>query len=402
MTDSAAARAGAGGARPALMSRPLGLVFLATLGSIASFYLLLTVVPLYAATMGAGDVGAGLATAALMLATVAAELGAPRLIVRFGYRLTFAVGVLLLGIPALALPAATSLIAILTVCLVRGLGFAIIVVVGSALVASLVPHERRGEGLGLLGVVVGIPSVVALPLGVELSRQVGFGPVFVAAALVALSALVVVPGLPGRAPKTEHQHVGIVAGLRSPPLARPALVMAASAMAAGAVVTFLPLAVTQAAGNLAVWALLVQAAVSTVTRWWAGWYGDRHGSSRLLIPGLLAAASGMLMLFAIDSPSMVVFGMVLFGAGFGVCQNASLALMFSRVSASGFGTVSALWNLAYDAGLGVGAAEFGAVAAQTGYPIAFALTAALMFAALVPAVRDRAADAAAAASAAGV
>jgi predicted MFS family arabinose efflux permease len=76
--------------------------------------------------------------------------------------------------------------------------------------------------------------------------------------------------------------------------------------------------------------------------------------------------------------------------------------MFSRVSASGFGTVSALWNLAYDAGLGVGAAEFGAVAAQTGYPIAFALTAALMFAALVPAVRDRAADAAAAASAAGV
>ena len=50
------------------------------------------------------------------------------------------------------------------------------------------------------------------------------------------------------------------------------------------------------------------------------------------------------------------------------------------------GTVSALWNLAYDAGLGVGAAGFGLVAAQTGYPIAFALTAALMLTALVPAM----------------
>jgi MFS family permease len=371
------------------MSRPLALVFLATLATIVSFYLLLTVVPLYAAGLGAGDIGAGLATAALMLATVAAELGAPRLIVRFGYRLTFAVGVLLLGVPALALPASTTLMAILAVCFVRGLGFAIIVVVGSALVAILVPHERRGEGLGLLGVVVGIPAVVALPLGVELSGQVGFGPVFVAGAVAALCALVVVPGLPGRAPGTE-QHVGILAGLGSPLLARPALVMGATAMAAGAVVTFLPLAVTQASGDLAVWALLVQAAASTVTRWWAGWYGDRHGPSGLLIPGLLAAGLGMLAMFAIDSSTMVILGMLLFGAGFGVCQNASLALMFSRASPSAFGTVSAIWNLAFDAGLGVGAAGFGAIAAQSSYPIAFALTAGLMLAALVPAVRDRA------------
>ena len=375
------------------MSRALALVFLATLGTIVSFYLLLTVVPLYAATMGAGDVGAGLATAALMLATVAAELGAPRLIARFGYRLAFAVGVLLLGAPALALPASTSMAAILAVCFVRGLGFAIVVVVGSALVAMLVPHERRGEGLGLFGVVVGIPAVVALPLGVGLAGQVGFAPVFVAGAVAALAALAVVPGLPGRAPRTE-QHVGILAGLRSPALVRPSIVMGATAMAAGAVVTFLPLAVTQASGSLAVWALLVQAAASTVTRWWAGRYGDRHGPSGLLIPGLLAAALGMLAMFLIDSPTMVILGMVLFGAGFGICQNASLALMFSRVSASGFGTVSALWNLAYDAGLGVGAAGFGAIAAQTSYPIAFALTAALMLAVLVPAVRDRTAGSA--------
>jgi predicted MFS family arabinose efflux permease len=67
--------------------------------------------------------------------------------------------------------------------------------------------------------------------------------------------------------------------------------------------------------------------------------------------------------------------------------------MFDRVSASGYGTVSALWNLAYDAGLGIGAAGFGVIAALTGYPMAFALTAVVMLAALLPAVRDRTAPA---------
>jgi hypothetical protein len=36
--------------------------------------------------------------------------------------------------------------------------------------------------------------------------------------------------------------------------------------------------------------------------------------------------------------------------------------------------VSALWNLAYDGGMGLGGAGFGLVAAMTGYPWAFALT----------------------------
>ncbi|CAM5264761.1 MFS transporter [Streptomyces tanashiensis] len=81
--------------------------------------------------------------------------------------------------------------------------------------------------------------------------------------------------------------------------------------------------------------------------------------------------------------------MTLFGVGFGVTQNATLTLMYARVSATGYGTVSALWNVAFDAGMGVGAVGFGLLAARTGYPSAFALTAALMLTALAPAWRDR-------------
>ena len=83
--------------------------------------------------------------------------------------------------------------------------------------------------------------------------------------------------------------------------------------------------------------------------------------------------------------------MVLFGSGFGATQNATMTVMLNRVAPSGYGTVSAIWNLAYDAGIGVGAFGFGAVAARTGYPAAFAVTAALVLSALVPLWQDRAA-----------
>ena len=40
------------------------------------------------------------------------------------------------------------------------------VVAGAALTAPLIPEDRRGEGLALLGIVSGVPSLVALPRGV--------------------------------------------------------------------------------------------------------------------------------------------------------------------------------------------------------------------------------------------
>jgi predicted MFS family arabinose efflux permease len=48
-----------------------------------------------------------------------------------------------------------------------------------------------------------------------------------------------------------------------------------------------------------------------------------------------------------------------------------------------------LWNLAFDAGFGLGAVGFGLVVGPVGYAAGFALTAAVLFAVLVPAVLDR-------------
>jgi predicted MFS family arabinose efflux permease len=356
-------------------------------GASLSFFLLLSVVPAYAAERGGGG-AAGLATGSLMLATVLGELVTPRLVARFGYRLTLIAGLFLLGAPALVLTVSGHAAWIAAVCFVRGLGFALTIVAGGALTASLIPDQRRGEGLALVGVVSGVPSLIALPLGLWLADRVGYGPVAVTGGLAALAAIGFVLGLPDRADRSE-QPLGVVRGLRTGALLRPVLVFAATATAAGIVVTFLPLAVPSASAGVVAVALFVQPAASTVTRWLAGRHGDRHGSARLVLPGLLLSAAGVLVIAPTTNPVAVVAGTALFGAGFGITQNATLALMYTRVSAASYGTVSALWNLAYDGGMGVGAAGFGVTAGLTGYPWAFALTALLMLGAVAPALRDR-------------
>jgi len=388
MTTSANSRhlTTAPAARPPLLTRPLLLRFVSMIGASVSFFLLLSVVPAYAAEAGGGG-AAGLATGSLMLSTVLGELVTPRLVARYGYRATLMAGLFLLGAPAVLLTVSGSMAWIVAVCLVRGLGFALTIVAGGALTASLIPAERRGEGLAVVGVVSGVPSLIALPLGLWLAGRVGYGPVAVAGGVAALAAIVSVLGLPDRETRSE-QSVGVVRGLRTGALLRPVVVFGATATAAGILVTFLPLALPSASAGVVTVALFVQPAAATVSRWVAGRYGDRHGSARLVVPALLLSAAGVLAIAGTGSTIAVVAGTALFGAGFGIAQNATLTLMYARVSASSYGTVSALWNLAYDGGMGVGAAGFGVLAGLTGYPWAFAATAVLMLSALAPALRD--------------
>jgi len=365
-----------------LLTPALIRVLVADFGALTGFYLLLSVLPGYVVAHGASSGGAGLTTAALMAATVAAELVIPRIVARFGYRATLAVGLVLLGAPALVLPVLTDLTSVVVVCAVRGLGFAVTVVVGGALVAALVPEGRRGEGLGVLGLVAGVPGVIALPAGIWLVGVVGHPVVFILAALTALLPLLGLRGLPEPAPaEPEHDAepaAGMAAALRTPALTRPAVVFATTAVAAGVAVTFLPLAVPGWSGQLAALALLVHAATATAARWWAGRYGDRHGPARLVVPGMAVAAAGLLVLAIGAEPAAVLVGAAVFGAGFGVVQSATMAVMLSRVTPSGYGLVSALWNLGYDAGYGVGAAGFGALVGATGFQVGWAVLAMLV------------------------
>ena len=374
-----------------MLTRPVILLAFITFAALFGFQLLLSVVPLYADEAGGGSWGAGFATAAFMLSTVFAQVQMPRILDRFGYRLVLAVGLLFLGLPAFVYTAAQTLVAILAVTLLRGVGFGVTTVVFAALMVELAPPGRRGEALGLLGIAIALPAIFCTALGLWLAERLGYGTVFLLGAIAPLLGIAAIFGLrsvsmPGRG--GTERTTGFFAGLGRGPLLRVFLIFAATTTATGMIVTFLPLAVASGTGvSSATGALLVVGIASAAGRWWAGRIGDRRDPRFLLPPGLVAAALGMVALPS--GGALLVGGAALFGIGFGLLQNVTLVLMMRRVSESEYGLGSTLWNVAFDAGTGLGAFLFGFVIAAFGYSWAFYLCAVLVASALVLVRLDR-------------
>jgi predicted MFS family arabinose efflux permease len=368
--------------REALLTRPVVFLTLVAFAALFGFQLLLSVVPLYADEAGWGSSGAGLATAAFMLSTVLTQIQMPRILRRFGYRRALAAGLLFLGVPALFYGYAGTLTPILAVTLLRGVGFGIVTVVFAALIVELAPPGRRGEALGLLGVAITLPTIFCNALGLWLVGGFGFEIVFLLGGATPLLGLAVIPGIhSATAMGGNEESVGFLAGLGRTHLRRIFILFAVTTMAAGVVITFLPLAVPGSGIFSAAGALLVVGVTSTVSRWWSGRFGDRRDPRLLLAPGLIACAVGIAGL-PFGGPILLA-GALLFGTGFGLLQNASLILMMERVSKSEYGLGSTLWNAAFDAGTGVGAFSFGFVISAVGFTWAFALCSVLLASALV-------------------
>lgn len=374
----------------ALLTRPVILLTLTAFAALFGFQLLLSVVPLYADEAGGGNSGAGLATAAFMLSTVLTQIQMPRILGRYGYRKALAGGLLFLGVPALFYVYTQTLLPILAVTLVRGVGFGIVTVAFAALIVELAPAGRRGEALGLLGVAITLPTIFCNALGLWMVGRFGFEVVFVLGGITPLLGLGMIPGVRSAALSGKagvEGGAGFFAGLGRAPLRRIFLLFATTTMAAGVIITFLPLAVPGSGVFSAASALLVVGVTSTASRWWAGRFGDRRDPRLLLAPGLLACTLGMAGLP--HGGVILMIGAGLFGIGFGLLQNSTLILMMERVSKSEYGLGSTLWNAAFDAGTGIGAFLFGFVISVVGYSLAFFICSGLVASALVLVFLDR-------------
>lgn len=337
-----------------------------------SFDLTLASLPSWAVSGGAGVGAAGLVTAALLLATVLVQLVVPALVARLGAGRVLALGLLALGAPSPLYIVSQDLPWLLTLSLVRGAGFAILTVVGTLLTFALAPPGRHGESVGLYGLVLAVPNLLAVPAGVALIHAGLFGWAAVLAGAPVLAMPLAWSLQVERRPATEGRRgertaSGVLAVLS------PALVLFTVTVAVGGVLTVLP--IERPSGQLATLALLVLGLTTAVSRWQAGTLADRVRSPWWLPAGVLLSVvgAGIMALGLLGdgsvSDAVVLAAAALFGAGQGAVQNLSLINAFARAGVGRASTASAVWNAGYDAGTGLGAFAVGAVSATVvGFP----------------------------------
>jgi predicted MFS family arabinose efflux permease len=332
------------------------------------YFLTLASLPAYAVAGGADKSTAGLVTGVFLLVTIAAQSVVPALVRRFGEGRVLAAGLLALGVPAPLYALGDSLGWLSWISAVRGAGFGVLTVLGAVLTARVAPPSRRGEAVGLYGLAIAVPNLVAIPAGVALVLDGHSGWLAWLAACPVLAVPLVPRMVRAAAPAEQPPGAAGFAWRVAVAVLVPSVVLLVVTLAGGGLVTFLP--IERPDGSLATVALLLFGITGALSRWQAGMLADRTGGRLLLPVSLIASTLGMLAVAAglHGSDAAVLVGAALFGAGYGSAQNLTLLAAFDRAGAGGTTAASAIWNAAFDGGTAIGAMAVGWVAAGIGLP----------------------------------
>lgn len=361
--------------------------FALVLLAFGGFSLLLPVVPLAVVRGGGSGVVAGATTGVFMTVTVVFQLLAPRFTAAIGYRWVLAIGSALLGLPSGLLAMSDGSFAVLAVSGVRGAGFGMMTVAGSALVAELAPPGMLGRATSLIGLAIGISEALFLPAGLWLLDAFGLPTVAWSATAFGAVGLLAAARLPRVFPAPPEPSGPSTLGSRQVfvLLVGPFLVMLAISLPYGAAASFLSPAldsIVSGSGAVVAGVGLGLLGVGVIVgRTVAGFISDRRGPGALVWPGLGLAALGMLgiavLLSAGANPWWFIPSTILFGLGFGAVQNDALVGSFERMPRSRLGTASASWNISFDTGTGLGSIVMGGFVGF-GYPVLFAVAAAVV------------------------
>ncbi|WP_370625705.1 MFS transporter [Corynebacterium sp. TAE3-ERU16] len=386
-------------------SPALKTTLIAVAAAFASWSLMLPVVPLAVISSGGSDSLAGSVTGVFMAGTVLTQMFTPKALRRFGYIPVMVVSAFLLCVPSALYVFSVDAIPVLTVSAVRGVGFGALTVAQSALMAELVARRFLGKASGALGLVVGLLQMLFLPTGLYLAETIGFTAVYIISSVIGIGATALCWSLPRLSPEKRESLRGTgsitetgysVATWKL--ITVPALAISTIAMGYGAISSFLPAAVKELdPADGAVVGGLVLAVVGgsqMLSRYGAGIIADRRGEAgRLVIPSLVAGVIGLalatLVLAAGLNPWLLLLSALLFGAGFGAVQNEALLMMFARLPRSKVTEASAMWNIAFDSGTGLGSVVLGVVAARAAYSGSFGTAAGLVVLGLVVVLADR-------------
>ncbi|MDO5512512.1 MFS transporter [Corynebacterium sp.] len=370
----------------------------AVFAAFGAWSLLLPVIPLAALDAGHSATIAGATTGVFMAATVLTQIFTPAMLRRIGYNPVMVASAFMLGVPALGHLLDDAVWALLLFSALRGVGFGALTVAESALIAELVPARFLGKASGMLGVFVGVAQMVFLPLGLWMTGQFGFGSVYVAAAIVALIAAVMCLRIPRiRAQESSRERAPGDVSMWKLVLV-PAVAVNTLSMSFGAVSSFLPAAVLEldpvTGAVIGGFMLSITGGAAMALRYVSGMVADRAGRAGItMIPGQVMGFSGVALMALVIANGWSVWWLVLagilFGGGFGMVQNEALLEMFQRLPRTKVSEASAVWNMAYDAGTGLGSFVLGFVAAQAAYSGAYTVAAAIVAVGIVATATDR-------------
>ena len=243
-----------------------------------------------------------------------------------------------------------------------------------AMVASHIPVERRGVGIGLYQSGNAIAQLYAAPLSVLIATRASFEWAFFAGAIAAGLAWLVGSAVRDLEPPRDGPRIAW--GDRewvSRHALIPAIVFCSMTTTVGAVTAFLPLFAEQRdLGNVGLY-YTVWGAVLLGSRFLNGALADRFGRAKVVLPALGAGAVSLFLLASAESQAMLLVSAGISGLALGGVQVSIMALIVDRAPAAARGAAMATYTMAWDVGAVIGGVLLGFIVNETSYAFGFAL-----------------------------
>ena len=358
----------------------LSLAFILALASNVLFWLslqsLFPALPLYIASLGGTPSDNGLATFAAAGAAVVSRLFIGTLADRMGRKPVMVLGGVIAAVTPVLYGVSAAMPALLAARALSGIGIAAFSTGFQALLADLVPPERRGEAFGWGGNSMALASLVGPLVGDWVTSHLGFSIVFalagMAGLLCGLAALIIrEPSRQGEIGSPPFQGLRETLALRNV----RAVVAAVSpmGMAYGALVTFWPLVAQQNHLDTTGAFYSVYALGMLTVQILAGRLSDRLGRARVMLPGMLLTGAAFAMIPAARSDAASLLVAFACGAGLGIARTAIDALALDGVPVALRGTAVAIEFTTNDLWIGLGSALLGSLAGLVSFGAAYAV-----------------------------
>lgn len=357
---------------------PFRLLCLIGFAAFFSSYLRIPVMPLFAASLGAGPAQVGTINGAFMLTAGLLSIPAGLLADRTGRKLPIVVGIIATALSSLLMTRCQQPGQMVAAYALFGAGLAAFAPGMLSLVADVMPSHRLGQAYGWYTTAIYVAMTMGPASGGYLAKLLGLRQVFaVSGGLLVAVAILAVLVLPKGPPRHKTELHAVLAGslelVRNRRLLACLLATAGSCIGFGVFLTFLPLYASLHGYDPAQVGLVfaAQAVTNVVGRVPIGSLTDRVDRRWLIVGGLICLAVSLIALGQVTALMQLVLCAVVMGAGMALTFTAIGALIAELIPALQRGLAMGMYNSCIYLGMMSGATVMGIALNRIGYPLGF-------------------------------
>jgi MFS family permease len=333
----------------------------------ASFNMIIPKLPSYITSLG----GAEYKGLIISLFTITAMISRPfsgKIADKVGRIPVMIIGIAVCVLISLLYPLLSSVTGFLLLRLVHGFSTGFAPTGATAYLSDIIPNNRRGEAMGLLGTAGTVGMAAGLAIGPSIANDFGLDMMFYGSSFMAIASILVLSGIKETLPVRQGFSTQVFKihkrDLLEPKVLVPCIVMLLATYAYGAVFTVVPDLCLHVGIQNEGLPFVFLTIFSLSIRLIAGKASDRYGRKKVVILSTLIIAAAMLVLAFSTTPVMLITAIAMYGLAQGMTSPTLLAWATDLSDEKHRGRGIASLYIFMELGIGVGAFTSGFIYAN--------------------------------------